>query len=282
MHTFAWNGLSFDLPADWNLASFVDDGKALRIRMEDDVSIRLELEWTISSRKINPERMRTQYERLTRSLSDQTISADQFTGLAAGWSAVLYTMHDRRRFITAMFLDQPRKLIAVFKLHFEAGSRRDPARLLDLIIASLVFRDQGILPWRVYDVAFDLSHEWRLVRTSFLAGRKFFVFEWRLRRLYVWFISLADLALKDRALSDWSADFLNQNKQIKGPVFYTDGARIKARRHGGFRFGHFEEIGRATLQYEIRSRHDTAANHIRLAVMNYRNPSDLRLFPEQF
>ena len=106
-------------------------------------------------------------------------------------------------------------------------------------------------------------------------------FDWRLRRFFFWQFSLADHVLaKSPDLNQWAADFLNHCKFIRGPRFFKQGGRLQQLRRAQYPLGHYDEIGHWCFQWWVRVWHDLPENRIRLAVFNYRRPSDLdRLAP---
>ena len=105
-------------------------------------------------------------------------------------------------------------------------------------------------------------------------------FHWRLRRLFVWHISLADVILSKHGLSEWAVDQLNSSKHVRGPTFFVDAnGAIAARRRLKYPLGHFEEIGRQCFRYRADARHLADRNQIAMWMLNYRREDDLRLYP---
>ena len=99
-------------------------------------------------------------------------------------------------------------------------------------------------------MAFRVDRRFRLTGTVFEAGRKRMIFEWRLRRLWIWQFSLADMALRGAAPQVFIADFLNTASGIRGPHFISDKDRIVALRRRRYPFGHADEIGRMCFKYD--------------------------------
>jgi len=116
-----------------------------------------------------------------------------------------------------------------------------------------------------------------LLATSFQAGRQLMIFEWRRRRLLLWFFSLADLLLKNRMPEDWCAEFLNGFKGIQGPAFRA-GAEpgvLSVRRRRRYPLGHGEEIARWCFRYQARCVPLAAQNQLVLWVFQHRAVTDL-------
>ncbi|MBI3986639.1 MAG: hypothetical protein HY343_06955 [Lentisphaerae bacterium] len=102
------------------------------------------------------------------------------------------------------------------------------------------------------------------------------VFEWGLRRLFVWHFSLADLMLKEKSLEAWCADFLNAFRFVRGPVYVPgrDG-EVLTRHTWRYPVGHIEEWLRWCRRYTIRCERLPEKNQIRLVFFQYRNERDL-------
>jgi hypothetical protein len=203
---------------------------------------------------------------------------DEVHGLPDGWMAFLYTMADQRSLMTVFHVTSSGRLFCFLRLHFDDSTRKESRRTIELIASTFHSHEKALIPWSFYDISFTLRKDFHLASTAFLAGRKHMVFEWRLRRLYVWFFSLADMMLKNRRLEEWTVDFLNRHKELRGPTFMEgkDGSVI-ARRSSAYPLGHFEEIGRWSFRYQVYCRHIPERNSVTLAVFNHRSPSDLAM-----
>ena len=174
----------------------------------------------------------------------------------------------------------PGEPMALFRLHFPAGSREVPAVVMRSLCRSFRWWLAGEAPWQFYDVSFALRRDFRLAATALQAGRKLLQFEWRLRRLYVWHFSLAELMLAKQSVEAFCADFLRQSKLLPVPRWtpMPTGGLTYRRRRLHF-FGQFEEIGRCCFKYYAWCHHDPTRNQIALWVMHYRREGDLQLLP---
>ena len=276
-HEFAWDGLSFSVPADWNLALYSYRNRVVSVRMEDDEAVRLELDWTRPPRPVEASEVSRRLEKLSEPIRRSAAATEELRGLPPGWGAFLYTIPDGRRFIAAFHLAAGGRLFCFFRLHFDAeGGRKVPERVFARLVSSFRVHEQGLVPWKFYDVSFRLPREFRLRSTSLMAGRKGLVFEWRLRRLHLWFFSFADMLLAGRQPEAWAVDFLRGCKAVRGPAFSlgADGA-IRTRRSAAFPLGHFEELGRWSFRYRVICRHDPARNTLALALFQHRSAADL-------
>lgn len=280
-HRFAWDGFSFHVPRDWNLSDYSFHGKTASVRMEDDNAMRLEMEWIRPRKAVKDSVLRDRCARIGKSMAEEGAESSAIDGLPAGWTAVVYSMQDGKYLLTAYRLDPKSSFFCLFKLYFAAASRREPPRMIRKIASTFMLHEDGPVPWEFYDVSIRVARGFRLVNTSFLAGRKLMVFEWRLRRLYVWFFSLADTILKRKPMEEWCADYLNDFKGIQGPKFLPgrNGA-IFTRFSFRYPLGHFEEIFRWCFRYHAQSRHVPERNHVVLCVFNYRNHRDLAMIAD--
>jgi len=282
-HRFAWDGISFSVPFSWNLSVQQCRKGVSSIELEDDTSLRLQLDWTRPRSKIDIETVRRRYSKLSKNLVGAADRVEPVAGLAEGWTAFRYVMPDRRCLVIAYFLASTGDVFCFFRVHFSPRERKRRARTLDLIFSSFRVHAGDIVPWEFYDVAFDLGVEFSLNGTSLHAGRKLMIFQWGLRRLFIWHFSLADVILKRNDIGQWAVDFLKESKVVCGPVFELDeDGSIRSRRTLRYPLGHYEEIGRQCFRYQAGYRHLPKKNQIVLWVFNHRRPEDAEKFSRTF
>jgi hypothetical protein len=272
---FACDGFSFQTPAAWNPSALDIETDVRRVDMEDDYSRRLELEWATLPKQVPLANVQNRYGKAARKLKETAKETALLEAMPESWVAFQYKMGDGKRLITAYHMAGLRFFF--FNLHFNAEDERHfPREILDLIVATFQIHEK-IVPWECYDLAFELSQDFRLVGKSMVAGRKAMVLQWRLRRLYVWLFSFADLALKKRRLADWACEFLATVKGLRGVRFVPDehgGVVVKRKRLHPF--GHFDEVCRICFRYKIGVEHWPERNQIFLWVYHYRLNSDLK------
>jgi hypothetical protein len=280
-HPFAWDGVSFLVPERWNLSGYSFKKGVTYTEFEDEYGLRLEAQWLRPESTLKAAKVQKRYARAAGKLSRVAEKTTQLENVPPGWSAFLYKLAEERQVLTAFILPEDSSLFAFFRFHFDQKDAERPGEALKLITSSFRTYHQGNVPWAVYDVSFELPFEFNLTSTSFQAGRKMFSFEWRMRRFYLWFFSLADILLKGCVLEEWAADFLNAFKGIKGPTFFPgEDGEIRIRRTWRYRLGHVEEIGRLSFRYAAKAIHDREKNRIILWAYNYRRPGDLDRIPE--
>lgn len=277
--TFAWSGFSFQIPGDWNLAYYNSYGSSQSLRLEDDEALRMEIDWVASdSKAIDPSAIQKKQAKLSNELMEAGAELEAFEKLPSGWAAFLYTMPDKRKLLAAFSLFNGNSRLCFFRVHFESASRREALRILNITTSTFEVHADGPVPWDVYDVSFQSPENFKLASTSFQPGQKIFSFVWNLRRLYYMFFSLGDMALKDKRVEEWCADFLNNFKEINGR-FFSPGQNgvINVRRSRSHPFGHIEDVYRWCFNYKAHCRYDQDKNQIAIVLFNYRSIRDLDL-----
>ena len=223
--------------------------------MEDDATLRLELEWSWPRSPVDAQAVSKRYGRLSGRLVESASASTVIDDLAEGWSGFRYVMPDARKLVIAYFAPLGPRHFSFLRLHFGAQTQEDPIRTLRGIASSFRCHVDGDTPWAYYDVSFALDSTFKLAGTSLEAGKKILCFHWRLRRLFVWHISLADVILSKHGLSEWAVDQLNSSKHVRGPTFFVDAnGAIAARRRLKYPLGHFEEMGAVLPERELHSR----------------------------
>ncbi|NQT93053.1 MAG: hypothetical protein HQ559_09845 [Lentisphaerae bacterium] len=276
-HRFAWDGFSFEVPDDWHLAQYHFGTAEASAEMQDDDAARLQIEWLWPKGRVSAERLKKRYLGASTELDKVAEDTAALPDLPADWTGFVYTMPSKRRLVAAYWLAPERDFVVMLRLHFDRGGPQRPARVLGRLAETFTLHRGDRIPWEFYDVSFELGRRFRLVATQLEAGRKLMVFQWRLRKLYLWQFSLADMVLKGREPAEWAAAFVNDYKPIRGPVFAArPGGRIVATRGGAYRFGYYDEVGRMCFRYRAVCRHVRESNTIRLMVFNYRGEYDLR------
>lgn len=275
-HIFAWQGFAYDIPARWNLAEYkVADGIS-SVRLDDDFGPRLDFEWFYARRPVKADVIRRRYDKIAAAMHKTGTVAANMEDMPGGWSACLYSMDDGKRLMAAYRLGPESNFFCLLKMYFESASRREAERIIRLIASSFSLYDHGFIPWAVYDIAFQLQKDFRLVATSFQAGRKLLVFEWRMRRLYLWFFSLSDMLLQKQTMEEWCVGYLQSFKAISGVSFKAgQEGEIPARSQWRRLFGNIEPVMRGCLRYKAWCRRIPDKNQIFLGVFNYRRQEDL-------
>lgn len=275
-HLFAWQGISCDIPATWNLAEYKVADRVSYARFHDDFSRRLDLEWLYARRPIKIDVVRRRYDKIAASMSATGAKAERLEDMSGGWSACLYSMPDGKRLMAAFLLVPERNFFCLLKMYFEDAAKREADRIVRRLAGTFRIYEHGLAPWAVYDIGFQLQKDFRLSSTSFQAGQKLLIFEWKLRRLYLWFFSLADMLLKKQPIAEWCAGYLNGFKMISGARFSAAGdGEIIASAQWWRLFGNVEPLTRGCLRYKAWCRLIPEKNQVFLGVFSYRRENDL-------
>lgn len=274
---FAWDGMSFDVPAGWNLSFQRIHRGVTKLEMEDDTSVRLSAEWLRPLREVDYAGLLRRFEKSSKELRARARDVHPVEGAPAGWSAFVYTMPDDRRLVIAFYLGPRHSVFCFFQLHLDAGPRGEALSIAHRLMASLRLYDgEPVIPWKPYDVEFTVPAPLALQEARLHAGRQGFVFGWRGRRLLVWVFSLADMIVRENPdLAKWTVAFLLASGDVKGPIISARDGRVDVRRKRFPPHYHFHEVGRWCFRYRVGLRHEKDANVIVLTVLNYRFESDL-------
>ncbi len=282
LHTFSWDGISFSVPDEWEMSSYETNTTRSHVEMDDGSVRRLVAEWTRLPPRFNALRIQQRYAKAGRAFKKQALSSKELSELPKGWFATLYVMADGNHLLAASCLATEQRrffsfLIYFYKEEIHNTSGTKETELLRSIADSLKIHDSPIVPWETFDFAFRLSSDFKLAETIFLSGRKQMVFEWRSRRLYVFLISLADMALSGRPLNVFAAEFLNGIAGLRGPKFIpSEDGGVAYQRRAIWALGHADQIFRVCFRYKIGVQHFPERNQIFLWAFHYRRSDDLK------
>lgn len=273
---FAWDGFALEVPWDWNLSRHETRGGISRLAMEDDLALRLEMEWSRSRRRPAADQIRRRFDELAAEMRRAEAAVAAVPDLPPGWTAALYSMPDGRRRLNAFCLAGA-DFIGVFTLHFDRASLREPLRQIRRMASSFSIGSGGISEWEVFDLSFQLNREFYLTGTAFDAGSKLMIFEWRFRRLFIWWFSPADVIAARQPVEQWCARVLNRFKTIRGPIFRPGDrpGELAAQRDWRYPFGRFEDLYRGCQRYQADCRMLADRNILLLTVFQYRQAADL-------
>ena len=276
-HRFAWDGVSFDVPLDWDLAYQETRLGITRIRLEDPVAVRLSGEWMRPEGPLDLGRIMTRFQDNSKRLRAVAKDSETLTGVTPGWSAVVYRFPDSRRLGLAFYLAPKSALFAFYQFHLDPGPPAEAISLVRRFMASFDTFISGPVPWACYDIAFTMPAGFTLSSATFNPGLKRFTFGRSLRRLYTWHVSLADLVLKkDKSPLLWAVKMLNKGDPVQGPVFKVLNDALVPTRPNLMPWCHFMELVRGCLKYKAGVRHEKDNNRLVLACYQYRFESDLK------
>ena len=291
----AWNGIEFLTPWNWELGLYKFLRKGVtRIEVEDEYAVRIEAEWIRSARRaIKPAVILERYKEATDKFARKAHETVAVQGLPPGWTATLAIMRDAApsgkkggpavtssKHICAIYICPRSEILFFVLLHFMPEDRENPEEVLRLVAGSFRHHaDAPLVPWQMFDIAFELPREFALSSASVDVGAKQMLFRWKARRFYLWHFSCADIFLKDGVvMEEWVTGYLNGYSGIRGIVFMPGGdGVIRWRRRRRHLFGHRDEIAHWCFKYRIHCRLDKEKNQLVAWVFNYRKDDDLRL-----
>ncbi len=275
---FAWDGMEFPIPVDWDLSGYTNRRRVHSLTIEDATHVRMEMEWTAAEGRREAGVVRDQHARLTDHLHRVALGIEAVTDISEYWVVFLYAMQNSGRLITAIHVGEKLPLFVFARLHAFNCSRREIIRDARTLINGFHYYQNEPTPWRLYDIAWRVPQRFHLTGTSLLAGRKMMAFESRFRRLHLWRLSLADRLLREKTPADVAAEFLNRFKGFPGVRFTASGPdTVRGRRNLlRYPFGHYEEIGRLCFRYIVRIKFLPSDNALVIALYNYRNASDMQ------
>lgn len=275
--SFAWDGLEFPIPREWDLSSYTTRRRVVYLTLEDTTAVRLEVDWTAAGGRRQADLISKHHGRYADMLHTSALSVEAVSDVPDHWVMFLYNMPESSRLITALHVGDPFPIFVFARFHAVNCSRREILRDARTAINGFQYHDHGAIPWRIYDTAWRVPRRFRLVETSFLAGRKMMIFEHRLRRLYLWRLSLIDRLLKERTTAEVVADFLNRFKGLPGVKFEATGDNtVGVRHYRWYPLGHYEEVGRGCFAYTVRFAVNPADNAMTIAVFHHRRASDIQ------
>jgi hypothetical protein len=292
----AWDRVEFRVPRNWELAlyKFLRKGVA-RIEVEDEYAVRLEAEWIRPRKRLHTDAILKRYTRASRKLTLKATDKQPISGLPQGWFATRFVFREtvaagktagltvvRHELITAFHVCPRSEIFCFFLLHFLPEDREDPEEIIRLLADSFRHHGSGeLVPWEVFDMAFELPRDFLLENTLFDVGAKLMIFRWKLRRFYLWHFSCADMFLKDGVVTEeWVTGYINAFSRIRGPVFFPgkNGGVTWKRRRRHF-LGHVDEMVRGCFKYKVWCHRDRERNQLVVWVFNYRKEEDLQVIP---
>lgn len=289
----AWEGISFCVPANWELAVYEHPGKGVtRMEIEDEYAVRLEAEWTRSGTALNLDTIMKRYEAASKPLTVKAEEQNTIDGLPTGWYATHFVLREthgdgeqlsivRHDLVTVFHLSADARLFCFFLIHILPGDNENPKALTTLLAQTFEdHQDASLVPFSLFDIQFRMHRDFKLEKAAFDIGMKHMLFLWERRRLFLWVFSCADVFLSDDMPPEqWAVGYLNSYSGIKGPIFRTQDGAIRWRRSGMYWPGHYHELFRGCLRYEVLHHWNRASNQLWLAVFHHRRQSDLEMLP---
>lgn len=293
LRRIAWNGLSFCIPAEWELSGYDFPHKGItRIEVADIYCRRMQVEWGLMD--MSPSRVRRlvkRYEDQSKSMTLKAETHETIDGLPPGWAATHYRFREsvpdasKRRLdiqaqdlMTAIYKDPETSLFIFFLIWFFPDAPELPASVIRDIAGTFQdHRGAERIPWVLFDISFEMPGTFQLEKATFDIGSKMMTFAWQQRRLMLWHLSCADVFLQpDVAPATWVAAHLNARSGLKAVRFAAgEGGSIRCLRRRLHPLGHRSEIAHWCFRYTAGWRLDEEQNRLVVWVYHYRREDDL-------
>ncbi|MFO7870021.1 MAG: hypothetical protein R6V03_01140 [Kiritimatiellia bacterium] len=291
----SWDRVSFLVPENWEVAlyRFLKKG-VTRLELEDEYAVRMEAEWIRPGRKITPKQILDRYEKSTRKLTMRASRTKRISGLPPDWHATQYIMREtlptrsnkkelsavEHSLVTAFYLCPRSTLVGCFFVHFMPGDRESPVKIMKVLSSDFIKHNEaGLVPWQLYDISFEVPHDFLLENTKFDIGSKLMIFRWKMRRFHLWHFSCADRFLKgDKSMEEWVTGYLNTFRGFPGIVFRPGkNGEILWRRRAPHVIAHRDEISRWCFKLKVHCRVEKQNNQLIVWAFSYRKEEDLQV-----
>lgn len=224
---FGWQGVSCEIPSEWELSGLSGDHKEGYLRLDDPLMPRMELKWNKSKKK-EPDlqsildgyfkSVKKTYEKdkelnINRDINlikkdeffkDRTVSFFHWKGDIRAFGAIWHC-HECGRIIVIQIISQLREKV------------RD---MVIRVINSVKDHPSGhISYWSVYNLGVDVPRRYNLDKQKLMSGYLLLSFVDGSRELAVERYGMADISLKNTKLQDWFRD--SYDKKTKKYGFST-------------------------------------------------------------
>lgn len=292
----AWDHVEFQVPWNWDIGLYKFLRKGVtRIEVEDEYAVRLEAEWVKPRKELEQSSILKRYQIAVEKFTATASESVPITGLPEGWTATRFIIKETapnpgksglkligRQHIAALYIGPRSELVFFAFLHCEQEDPEDPLELMRLLAGGFRHHSNNpLIPWELFDIAFELPREFVLESAQFDVGAKLMIYRWKMRRFHLWHFSCADAFLKDDVvMEEWVAGYLNAYAGIRGVVFLPGNAgEIRWRRRWRHPFGHRNEMMRACFKFKIGCHRDPVKNQLKVWVFNHRNSADIEMIP---
>ncbi len=232
---FGWQGMSAEMPADWELAGApkTHDPWEGYLRLDDANQPRLELKWSKAQRKFNLDKTANQYlkgvqKTYRKQIGNIEIRRDRRLIPKSGKYAAFYENKEAlffswkggyRAFGAVMRCEHCCRAVMIQAIGPPSGEnlRQTASRIFSS------FRDHpenGLNLWTAYGFEVETPRRFRLEKTQFMNGYILMSFTDGSRRIAVERYGLADALLENASLDDWFRGAYR--KEIKGSVLAAD------------------------------------------------------------
>ncbi len=245
---FGWQGIQFDVPADWNLAVVNGEYPSGYLRLDDEDMVRLELKWEGRRNRLPLDKV---VENYLKQMEDKAKKAklpfeakrDVKLVSVDGYDCeCLSVKSDFSSYTLAARCHHCGRVVLARVLH-KKGQPLKP--LAKRVFSTLKDHpEEGALVWQFFDFRFATPEGFALERSDLKTGRIEMFFYDKRDELEVCRAALAQVLLKKRSLKNWFAEYYR--KRTKNFLFETEAGRYR---------GHesLECLGRTSIRKSLFS-----------------------------
>jgi hypothetical protein len=207
-----WQGITFDVPADWCPARLEGDFANGYLRVEDEWNVRLELRWETLRRRVPSASqlvdnyLRQTQRKLGRRAPKPTVNRDRCVPQLGDTDHEVFTWRGAFNAHSLLLVCPETKRAVHLRVFFETG--KELRELTRRVFASVATTSEdGRNEWNVFGLGFRVARSWRLESSALRTGCLQFVFSDDRDVLDVVRLSLATMLLGERPLGAWFGEF---------------------------------------------------------------------------
>lgn len=254
-----WQGISLEIPADWCPGRLEGDHTNGYLRVEDEFSVRLELRWEPSGRRLPvAARLVDRYlketqKRLRRRVGTPKIDRGRCIPQFGTLDHEVFTW--RGGFLAHSLLAVCPETRRVVHVRIFFSENDDLKNLTRRVFGSLrTAPTDGLNDWSVFGFRFRLGAAWRLEKSALWAGRPQFLFTCGTDEMEVARVSLAEMVFRKSTLQHWFEGFFAKAlRRFRYEIRAGD-----YRKHPGLVCDGVMRIGARPLDLLRRRRYQTA------------------------
>ena len=244
----SWQGVGFEIPADWSLAAATGDRKKGGLRVEDELLTRLEVAWQRVSRKRTLDRIVDEVTRRFRRNARKRRQAVSIEEASLKLRRRDYRLLRCRSDVESLNLiyrcERCRKAV-VATLYPRPGERAPKNALARRIFDSLYDHARGKRDvWSAYGVRLEVPTDYELANSALRAGLVDLTFIRRDWQITLVRSALAEVQLRERGLGQWfAAAYARRLRQ-----YATTTERTTFRGHAALKVTGATKVARAILR----------------------------------
>lgn len=276
---FSWEGFSLEIPIDWKHdENFLEDGiKYFQFKFQNLASMKLSWEWQNSTTSCS--KLKTDCQSTNEQLCRKSKSTELITSQETGWKISHHKFIDNSETINGYFADSALGLYCFIELHFSRGLEKEKIlNIRNLIFDSFKISDKSnITTWIAPLIHINIPTLFKMKNFKEHEDFTSLILEFENRKLTIfgfpYIPETTPIEYEKQAVN-----FLNMQPPFKGINFsFSPNKEIITKRKTILPFS-TNELGNMCFKYIIKA--VKLNNIISIAVFNYRNQADLKLFTE--